>query len=88
MAEEVEAVERDSSRRRVDETRAVQHLAAGGHGDAVVRLEHVEVVDGVPESVDVLGDRHAAGLERERERRASLAVAVRGASAEARCTPR
>ena len=75
--EEVEPVER---RRRypVDETRCCPHLAAGGHGDAVVRLEHVEVVDGVPESVDVLRDGHAAGLERERERRASLTVAVRG----------
>ena len=47
-----------------------------------MRLEHVEVVHDVPEPVPVLGDRDAARLGRERERRAALAVPVGGLEAD------
>ena len=47
-----------------------------------MRLEHVEVVHDVAEPVPVLGDRDAARLGRERERRAALAVPVRGLEAD------
>ena len=49
-----------------------------------MHLEHVEMVHRAAEAVDVLVDRRPARLGLERERRASLAVAVGGLQAELR----
>ena len=77
-AEKVPAVEQRRSGLVVHEPIRCPHLAAGRHAQRRVRLEHVEVVDGVPEPVLVLVHRDAARLGLERERRAPLAVAVSG----------
>ncbi len=62
-------------RRRLLEARGLD-LARGGDDEALVRLEHVEVADDVPEPVDELVDPNPARLGREAERRAPLAVDV------------
>jgi hypothetical protein len=68
----------------VGERLARHHLADRSDGEPVVRLEHVEVVDVVPEVVAVLAHAHPWRLGHEPERRAVLAAAFERAQPELR----
>ena len=83
-AQEIPAVEQRGRGLVVGELLRRPDLAAGGDAERRVRLEHVEMVDGIAEAVLVLGHRHAARLRHEREGRAALPVPVGGLETELR----